>query len=133
MQMHEEFNSQDVPEGFYWFNEPASWRTGNGLEVCTREKSDFWQATHYGFKRDDGHCLFTGITGDFTVMTQVEFAMQEQYDQCGLMIRVDERNWIKVSTEQEDERTARSQSEKHNIGDRSAGLDVSHDRKAKPE
>jgi len=116
MQIHEEFNAQEVPEGFYWFNEPASWHTGTGLEVCTGAKSDFWQETHYGFKRDDGHCLFTRLTGDFAVMTQVEFAMQEQYDQCGLMVRVDERNWIKVSTEREDERTSRLGSVVTNLG-----------------
>jgi len=116
MRTHEEFNAQNIPKGFYWFNEPASFRTGNGLELCTREKSDFWQETHYGFKRDDGHCLFTRISGDFTVMTQVEFVMQAQYDQCGLMIRVDERNWIKTCTEWEDGSTSRLGSVVTNLG-----------------
>ncbi len=42
--------------------------------------------------------------------------MQAQYDQCGLMIRVDERNWIKLSTEREDERTSRLGSVVTNLG-----------------
>jgi uncharacterized protein len=114
--MHEEFNAQGIPEGFYWFNEPASFRLGNGLEICTREKSDFWQRTHYGFQRDNGHCLFTRISGDFTVVTQVECVMQAQYDQCGLMIRADEDNWIKASTERESEHASRLGSVVTNLG-----------------
>jgi len=114
--MHEEFKAQTVPEAFYWFNEPASFRLGNGLEICTREKSDFWQRTHYGFRRDNGHCLFTKVSGDFTVVTQLACVMQAQYDQCGLMIRVDEDNWIKASTERESEHTSRLGSVVTNLG-----------------
>jgi regulation of enolase protein 1 (concanavalin A-like superfamily) len=29
------------------------------LEIFTDEQTDFWQNTHYGFQRDNGHCLFT--------------------------------------------------------------------------
>ncbi len=49
-------------------------------------------------------------------MTQVEFRPQEKYDQCGLMVRVDRENWIKVSTEYESEQWSRLGSVVTNLG-----------------
>ncbi len=48
--------------------------------------------------------------------TRVEFMPQSQYDQCGLMIRTDPENWIKVSTEFENERISRLGSVVTNLG-----------------
>jgi len=127
MEMRETFQAQDIPPGFYWFNEPPRFSVGKGLEISTRRQSDFWQATHYGFRRDEGHCLFTKVSGDFSVATQVEFTMRSQYDQCGLMVRVDAANWIKASTEREDARTSRLGSVVTNLGWSDwASQDVSH-------
>jgi hypothetical protein len=116
MNVFEEFLSPSLPEGFYWFHEPPDFRLGNGLEIRTAARSDFWQKTHYGFQRDDGHCLFARRSGDFSVSTRVEFEPREQYDQCGLMVRVDDKNWIKVSTEYEDAETSRLGSVVTNLG-----------------
>ncbi len=116
MLLHETFLTPTLPASFYWFNEPSRFQIGNGLEIFTDEKTDFWQRTHYGFRRDDGHCLFTRQTGDFTLTTHVEFRPQTQYDQCGLMVRVDAENWIKVSTEYEDEHHSRRGSVVTNLG-----------------
>ena len=101
MQLSAKFLQPSISDPFYWFNEPTRYRLGAGLEIFTDEKTDFWQTTHYGFQRDDGHCLLTKATGDFSLLTRVEFRPQTQYDQCGLMVRVDSQNWIKVSTEYE--------------------------------
>jgi hypothetical protein len=116
MVLVEKFLTPSLPQGFYWFNEPTTYRLGNGLEIITDEKTDFWQRTHYGFRRDDGHCLLTDQAGDFSVMTQVEFRPKAQYDQCGLIVRVDEGNWIKTSTEYENERVSRLGSVVTNLG-----------------
>lgn len=88
-----------LPENFYWFNAPQKFRVGNGLEIWTDPGTDFWQRTHYGFRNDNGHCLLQDVDGDFTVSTQVEFSPQGKYDQCGLVLRLDEDNWIKASAE----------------------------------
>jgi regulation of enolase protein 1 (concanavalin A-like superfamily) len=103
----ERFTSPGLPAGFYWFNEPPEYALGNGLEIRTGKETDFWQNTHYGFQRDDGHCLFVERSGDFSLVTHVEFKPRTQYDQCGLMIRADANNWLKVSTEYEDEAVSR--------------------------
>jgi regulation of enolase protein 1 (concanavalin A-like superfamily) len=112
----EEFLGSSLPPAFYWFNEPARYRLGAGLEIWTDNKTDFWQTTHYGFQRDDGHCLLTRLAGDFSLLTRVEFRPQSQYDQCGLMVRVDRENWIKLSTEYETETTSRLGSVVTNLG-----------------
>ena len=116
MQLEEKFLLPSLPKPFYWFNEPARYQLGKGLEIFTDEKTDFWQTTHYGFQRDDGHCLFTKQSGDFSLTTQVEFRPRKKYDQCGLMVRCDRENWIKVSTEYEDEQHSRLGSVVTNLG-----------------
>lgn len=112
----EDFTSGQLPDGFYWFNEPAKQRLDNGLELVTKAETDFWQNTHYGFQRDDGHCLFTKLSGDFSFATQASFAPVSQYDQCGLMLRVDAHNWIKMGVEFENPQISRLGSVVTNLG-----------------
>ena len=95
MTLMENFQQTSLPESFHWFNQPARFKLGSGLEIFTDENTDFWQNTHYGFQNDNGHCLFTTQTGDFSLVTRVEFRPLHKYDQCGLMVRIDRDNWIK--------------------------------------
>ena len=102
-----DFKSAQIPEGFFWLNEPKKYFFEQGLNLITKEKTDFWQTTHYGFKRDNGHCLLTKASGDFTLKTQTEFNPQSRYDQCGLIVRIDGENWIKCSVEYENSELSR--------------------------
>jgi uncharacterized protein len=111
-----EFSAPTLPEDLHWFNPPAAFTCGNGLEIFTKPQTDFWQGTHYGFRRDDGHCLLATVGGDFRLTTRVRFSPRVQYDQCGLMVRLDSRNWIKVSTEFENEQISRQGSVVTNLG-----------------
>jgi len=86
----------------HWLNEPPSWQAeGETLAIVTGARTDFWQGTHYGFRRDDGHVFGLEIEGDFRIETSVAFVGHEQYDQCGLMVRADANAWIKCSAEYE--------------------------------
>ncbi len=105
-----------MPEQFFWFNEPEYRITDGALEIETHLDTDFWQTTHYGFNRDNGHCLLTKVDFNFSLEVRTEFSYREQYDQCGLFIRVDERNWIKVSVELEGNRWSRLGSVVTNLG-----------------
>ena len=105
--MRHDFTSQRLPGGFSWLNEPQAVAFAGGLAITTKPRTDFWQRTHYGFRRDDGHCLLTGHAGDFSLETRVEFSPRTQYDQCGLMVRLDAENWIKASVEYEDAELSR--------------------------
>ena len=116
MHCSEHFLQSSLPSDFHWFNKPKRYGVGNGLEITTDEKTDFWQTTHYGFQRDDGHCLLSPQTGDFSLLTHVEFQPSQQYDQCGLMVRLDRQNWIKVSTEYENTQVSRLGSVVTNFG-----------------
>lgn len=130
MYLVEKFLQPSISENFYWFNQPTKVKLGAGLEIYTDEKTDFWQRTHYGFQRDDGHCLFTRQAGDFTLTTHVEFHPVSQYDQCGLMVRIDSDNWIKASTEYENETHSRLGSVVTNLGFSDwATQDISSDHK----
>jgi regulation of enolase protein 1 (concanavalin A-like superfamily) len=107
MKRKETFTSSGLPSPFYWLNEPSQFHLGDGLEIVTDAQTDFWQRTHYGFQRDDGHACLVTVPGDFVVSTRVTFTPQAQYDQCGLMVRVDAFNWIKLATEFEDTAVSR--------------------------
>ncbi len=83
-----------------WYNEPPVWRDeGSALTVTTAPESDFWRVTHYGFVRDTGHVRSMPIAGDATAEVWVRGAYRDLYDQAGLMIRIDARNWIKCGIE----------------------------------
>lgn len=86
------------------------------MEIITDRETDFWQRTHYGFCRDSGHGLFTALAGNFVLAVHVRFQPSSQYDQCGIMVRIDAENWIKLSTELENDRVSRLGSVVTNMG-----------------
>ncbi|HEV7974309.1 DUF1349 domain-containing protein [Amycolatopsis sp.] len=86
-------------EDWSWLNAPKSWEGGDGLTVTTEPDTDFWRTTHYGFVRDTGHVLGRTVEGDFVVRTTFSGAYQDLYDQAGVMLRIDEENWIKTGIE----------------------------------
>ncbi len=83
-----------------WQNAPKkASMTGTKLQVQVDGSTDFWRVTHYGFIRDNGHFYFQEQEGDFLVKVKVTGHYQDLYDQAGLMIRLDEKNWIKTGIE----------------------------------
>ncbi|HEY0451474.1 DUF1349 domain-containing protein [Actinophytocola sp.] len=90
----------DMITGWRWLNEPTTWTAeGDTLVITTDPDTDFWRTTHYGFVRDTGHILGTDVDGDWELTATFEGDYREQYDQAGIAIRVDERNWIKSGIE----------------------------------
>ncbi len=89
-----------------WLNEPKSWSIdpAGDLALVTDKGTDFWRETHYGFTRDSGH--FIGFqTGDaFTAQLRIRGQYEKLYDQAGIMVRVDERRWVKAGIELSDGR-----------------------------
>jgi regulation of enolase protein 1 (concanavalin A-like superfamily) len=89
-----------MSSNYRWLNEPPAWSDADGvLEVTTGERTDFWRKTHYDFLRDDGHFHHREIAGDFTATLAFSGDYRELYDQAGLMLRIDEANWIKAGIE----------------------------------
>jgi regulation of enolase protein 1 (concanavalin A-like superfamily) len=78
-----------------WLNEPSVWSgEASDLTVTAEPETDFWRTTHYGFVRDSGHFADTGQLG---LRFRGDFAAQ--YDQAGLMLRIDAEHWIKAGLE----------------------------------
>lgn len=100
------FFSQATPR---WLHEPSRWsRPGpDALLLHVERGTDFWQRTHYGFQRDNGHFLGVDVPGDFEMQAGVETHPVGQYDQAGLMVRVSEHCWLKTSIEYEGEQPSR--------------------------
>ena len=98
---------QSIFDNFYWLNKPEEYYFENALIIQTEPETDFWQRTHYGFKRDDGHALLTELKDDFSFTAKFKFEAENKYDQCGIMLRLDSENWIKISTEYENEEISR--------------------------
>jgi len=83
-----------------WLNEPASWqRTGDVLTVSVDPSTDFWRETGYGYIRDSGHVYGEVFAGDLDVSVRMRFTLGTQYDQAGVMLRADERTWLKTGVE----------------------------------
>jgi len=83
-----------------WLNEPASWqRTGDVLTVSVDPGTDFWRETGYGYVRDSGHVYGEVLGGDLDVSVRVRCTLGVQYDQAGVMLRADERTWLKTGME----------------------------------
>lgn len=83
-----------------WFNEPNSWEVkGEKLVMQVTPQSDYWRITHYGFTVDDGPFYYTTRGGEFEVSVKITGKYKTRFDQMGLMLRIDQKHWIKTGIE----------------------------------
>lgn len=86
-----------------WLNPPqATEPHGAHLVVTTRDRSDFWRTTSYGFVHDSGHALLTGFPSGTAIEVRFMATFEHRFDQAGLMVRVDANRWIKAGIELSD-------------------------------
>ncbi len=91
--------------GAVWLNAPQSWSLEAGaLSLVTDAHTDFWQDTHYSFRRDTGHFFGVPAADGFTAEVRIRADYQQLYDQAGIMVRIDERQWVKAGIELSDGR-----------------------------
>jgi len=94
-----EINAQSL-EKMQWFNEPEKWQIkDNSLIMQVTPKSDYWRISHYGFTVDDGPFYYSIYGGEFETKVKLTGNYKTRFDQMGLMIRVDEKNYIKTGVE----------------------------------
>ena len=85
-------------ENFEWLNDPENVRFENdAMIIYAKGGTDFWQSIHRGFHKDSGHFFYIRQADDFILTLKWRFAELKKFSQCGLMLRVDERNWLKTS------------------------------------
>jgi len=87
-------------EKMQWFNEPAKWEIKNNAFIMqVTPKSDYWRISHYGFTVDDAPFYYANYGGEFEAKVKITSAYKARFDQMGLMIRTDEKNYIKTGVE----------------------------------
>jgi regulation of enolase protein 1 (concanavalin A-like superfamily) len=93
-----------VTTGAEWLNEPQWQVADDVLEVHAAGGSDLWQRTGYGFVHDSGHALLHPLEVGRACEVDVLAGMSAQFDQAGLLVRVDETLWLKAGLELADGR-----------------------------
>jgi regulation of enolase protein 1 (concanavalin A-like superfamily) len=107
----------DNPQGIlHWFAAPDSWDdtptsqgswqhdSANGnLTIIPPSKRDFWRKTFYKpiLVKDDGPFLYAelDVGKEYTIQTHFLLEAHAQFDQAGLMIRLDNQHWLKTGIE----------------------------------
>ena len=84
-------------EPWIWLHEPEHRWEGDRLTLVTRAETGFWQGTHVGYRRDNGHALITDVHQDFSLTTRCTPVFTNLQDQAGLIVRIDAENWITAS------------------------------------
>lgn len=83
-----------------WFNQPKKWSVENQkLTIFVTPHTDYWRLTHYGFTVDDGPFYYETLGGEFEVKVKITGEYKTRFDQMGLMLRIDEKTWIKTGVE----------------------------------
>lgn len=94
------FVSAQTLEKMQWFNEPEQWEIKNNtLTLSVTPQSDYWRISHYGFTVDDAPFYYTTYGGEFEAKVKISGDYKARFDQAGLMIRIDQKNYIKTGIE----------------------------------
>jgi uncharacterized protein len=65
----------------------------NRLRIWPDAETDYWQRTHYGFRVDNGHCLYAATEGPFVMTTCVSFEpVRSTQEVPGSLLRI----WLGV-------------------------------------
>lgn len=87
-------------EKMTWFNEPSQWEIKDKkLTMTVTPQSDYWRISHYGFTVDDAPFYYNTYGGEFEAKVKITADYKARFDQTGIMLRIDEQNYIKAGVE----------------------------------
>src|SRR5215831_3627334 len=83
-----------------WSHEPPRWHAdGDILTFTTAAKTDFWRSPDGATVTNNGHFSGQAVSGNFQAQVKVIGSYHDLYDQAGLMLRLDDANWLKCGIE----------------------------------
>ena len=87
-----------------WLHQPQDGRADNDfIRIVTEPETDLWQNTYYGFVHTNAPAYVFPASEDFTFTVKASFSYRELFDQCGILLYIDDQHWAKVSIERENE------------------------------
>lgn len=103
---------------YRWLNQPKHFVVEkHRLIIETEPGTDLWQRTYYGFQNSNAPAFLQEVEGDFSFVVKTEFEESSfLYDQCGLLLFIDDENWVKAAVEFENECFSRLGSVVTNLG-----------------
>lgn len=97
----------DLQRGF-WINPPSRCEVASTfISLTTDSGTDFWQRTFYGFQNNNAPAYLLPIENNFTFTCHVVFDYKVLFDQAGIIVWIDQYNWIKASIEFDNDQFSR--------------------------
>lgn len=89
-------------EKFSWTRKPKKYDIyDDKIEITTAPHTDLWQKTYYHFENDSAPVLQTNTSKKyFSFVVKTDFTdSKHRFDQCGIVMYLDSKNWLKGSIE----------------------------------
>ena len=85
-------------QNFEWLNDADNVTfTALGMRTESKYGTDFWQNEEAGIHKDSGHFFYLPRDDNFNLTLCWDAEINGNFEQCGIMIRIDDKNWIKAS------------------------------------
>lgn len=96
---------QFTKENLFWIREPKEFEISDDkIVMVTEPDTDLWQETHYNNSADTAPVLQMQTDQESFIFTvKASFNYVDLYDQCGIAIYLDSKNWMKASSENIDD------------------------------
>lgn len=84
-----------------WINEPESWSIDSPTQMTMQvtAKTDAWNMLPHWFQVNDLPFYYGEYSGDFEVKVNFSGDYKTKYDQAGIMLLIDSKNWFKAGIE----------------------------------
>ncbi|PSW19894.1 DUF1349 domain-containing protein [Photobacterium sanctipauli] len=91
-----------------WLYEPKQHVVNQDKVTITTEPfTDFWQRSFFGLSNDNAPALLIENSDNVTFTLKVGMDYRKQFDQCGLLVYINNDNWFKASIEYETDTISR--------------------------
>lgn len=89
---------------YTWDNEPIAWAClpNQGLRIYAPSHTDLFLDPLEAASADTAPFMWVEMTGDFVARLRVQPSFQADYDAGGLVVRQDDKRWIKLAYERTD-------------------------------